>query len=63
MKRAPAVALGLAVLLAPPALAHQGNPNFLSQVDAITPATQGSPSTCSIATTACCSTTRAARTW
>jgi hypothetical protein len=41
VKRVPAVALALAVLLASPALAHQGNPDFLSQVDAITPATQG----------------------
>ena len=31
----------LAALLAAPALAHQGNPNFLSQVDAITPRDAG----------------------
>ena len=43
--------------------AHDGNPNYLSQVDRITPATQtASPSTCSTATTASCCTTRAART-
>ena len=41
MRRALGLALALAALLAPPALAHQGNPNYLSQVDAITPATQG----------------------
>ena len=38
-----AAVLALAALLAaaPAALAHQGNPNFNSQVDAITPATKG----------------------
>ena len=38
-----AAVLALAALLAaaPAALAHQGNPNFISQVDAITPATKG----------------------
>jgi hypothetical protein len=41
--RRPALAVALAALLAaaPPASAHQGNPNYLSQVDAITPHTQG----------------------
>ena len=35
------VALAALAVAAPAASAHQGNPNFLSQVDAITPATQG----------------------
>jgi hypothetical protein len=41
--RRPALAVALAALLAaaPAASAHQGNPNYLSQVDAITPQTQG----------------------
>ena len=41
--RRPALAVALAALLAaaPPATAHEGNPNYLSQVDAITPRTEG----------------------
>ena len=35
------VALAALLAAAPAALAHQGNPNYLSQVDAITPATKG----------------------
>ncbi len=41
MRCAVALALALAALLAAPALAHEGNPNYLSEVDAITPATDG----------------------
>jgi hypothetical protein len=37
-----AVAVACVLLLAaPPALAHEGNPNFLSEIDAITPSTPG----------------------
>ena len=41
--RRSAVAVAVAALLAaaPAATAHEGNPNFLSQVDAITPRTEG----------------------
>jgi hypothetical protein len=40
--RAPITTFIIAALVfAPPALAHEGNPNFLSQIDAITPATDG----------------------
>jgi hypothetical protein len=41
--RRPATAVALAALIAaaPPAFAHEGNPNFLSQVEAITPRTDG----------------------
>ncbi len=41
--RRPALAVALAALLAaaPPAFAHEGNPNYLSQVEAITPRTSG----------------------
>jgi hypothetical protein len=35
------VAVAALVVAAPAALAHQGNPNYLSQVDAMTPATAG----------------------
>jgi hypothetical protein len=38
---AAAIALLALLATAPPALAHQGNPNYLSQVDAITPPTDG----------------------
>ena len=64
MRTRTAAVLALAVFTAavPTALAHQGNPNYLSQVDAITPARRASPSRCSTATTGCCCTTRAART-
>ena len=41
MRRAVALAFALAALLAAPALAHEGNPNYLSEVDAITPAADG----------------------
>jgi hypothetical protein len=43
MGRRPVLAVALAALLAaaPAASAHQGNPNFLSQVDAIAPAGDG----------------------
>jgi len=40
MRRALLAVVALLVL-APPALAHEGNPNFLSQVDRITPQTDG----------------------
>jgi hypothetical protein len=36
-----AVAIAALIAAAPPAFAHEGNPNFLSQVDAITPRTDG----------------------
>jgi hypothetical protein len=39
--RAIAFALAAVLAVAPPALAHQGNPHYLSQVDAITPPTDG----------------------
>jgi hypothetical protein len=41
--RCPVLAAALAALLAaaPPATAHEGDPNFLSQVDAIAPRTEG----------------------
>jgi hypothetical protein len=39
--RAVAAALLVVLAAAPAALAHEGNPNFLSQVDAITPPTDG----------------------
>ena len=44
MRRAVVAALVLAALLAPAApapAAHDGNPNFLSEVDSVSPATQG----------------------
>jgi hypothetical protein len=41
MRRPLAVALAALLAAAPAATAHEGNPNFLSQVDAITPRTEG----------------------
>jgi hypothetical protein len=38
---APAVALAALLAAAPAAIAHEGNPNFLSRVDAITPRSEG----------------------
>jgi hypothetical protein len=37
-RSAPAVALAALLAGAPAAIAHEGNPSFLSQVDAIAPA-------------------------
>src|SRR5690242_17300733 len=41
MRRALALGLAVALLAASPAAAHQGNPNFRSVVDAVTPAVKG----------------------
>ena len=41
MRRALALAVAVALLAASPAAAHQGNPNFRSVVDSITPAVKG----------------------
>jgi MYXO-CTERM domain-containing protein len=41
MRRALALGAAVALLSAPPALAHQGNPNYRSVVDAVTPAVKG----------------------
>jgi hypothetical protein len=38
---AAAAALAALCALAPPVLAHEGNPNYRSEVDAISPAVQG----------------------
>ena len=40
-RRAGALALAVAALLAPPALAHEGNPNYRSTVRAVDPASEG----------------------
>ena len=41
MIRRALLAVAALLVLAPPALAHEGNPNFLSQVERITPRTDG----------------------
>lgn len=41
MRRALALGVAVALLAASPAAAHQGNPNFRSVVDAVTPAVKG----------------------
>ena len=41
MRRAAALLAAAALLLPAPALAHEGNPNFLSQINAVTPETEG----------------------
>ena len=50
-----------AAVIAAPALAHEGNPNFESLVRAITPRSRAFASTSSTATTVCTSTTAATR--
>ena len=41
MRRALALAVAVVLLAASPAAAHQGNPNYRSVVDSITPAVKG----------------------